>query len=61
MKYKRITKSVLTSELYNITYRFDISISIKTIIECIIKIKLLLIVYTDLKSFYEYFVKLRII
>jgi hypothetical protein len=61
MKYKRITKSILMSELYNIVYKFDISISIKTIIEYIIKIKLLLIIYINLKLFYKYFIKLRTI
>jgi hypothetical protein len=49
------------SELYNIIYKFNISILIKTIIEYIIKIKLLLIIYINLKLLYEYFIKLRII
>jgi hypothetical protein len=49
------------SELYNIVYKFNISISIKIIIKNIIKIKLLLIVYINLKLLYKYFIKLRTI
>jgi hypothetical protein len=49
------------SELYNIAYRFNINISIKIIIKRIIKIKLLLIVYRNLKLFYKYSIKLKTI
>jgi len=49
------------SELYNIIYRFNISILIKTIIKYIIKINLSLIIYINSKLFYKYFIKLRII
>jgi hypothetical protein len=48
-------------KLYRITYSFDIKTLIKVIINKIFKIKLLLIVYINLKSLYEYFVKLKII
>ena len=49
------------SELYNITYRFNINILIKIIIKYIIEINLLLIIYINLKLFYKYFIKLKII
>jgi hypothetical protein len=49
------------SELYNIIYKFNIDISVKTIVKYIIKIKLLLIIYINLKLFYKYFIKLKTI
>jgi hypothetical protein len=48
-------------KLYGIIYNFNIKALIKAIINKILKIKLLLIVYINLKLFYKYFVKLRII
>jgi hypothetical protein len=61
MKYKRVTRSVLASELYEIAYSFDISGLVKSIINKVLEIKVLLIVYIDSKSLYEYLVKLGII
>jgi hypothetical protein len=48
-------------KLYRIIYDFDIKILIKAIINKILKIKLLLIIYINLKLLYKYFIKLRII
>jgi len=58
MKYKRVTRSVLASELYSITYSFNISSLVKSIINKVLEIEVLLVVYIDSKSFYEYLVKL---
>jgi hypothetical protein len=58
IKYKRITKSVLAFKLYAIAYSFDISASIKFIIDKVLRIKLPLILYTDSKSLYDCLVKL---
>jgi hypothetical protein len=48
-------------KLYKIVYNFDIKVLIKVIIDKVFKIKLLLIVYINLKLFYKYFIKLKII
>jgi hypothetical protein len=48
-------------KLYRIIYDFDIKTLIKVIIDKILKIKLLLIIYINLKLFYKYFVKLKTI
>jgi hypothetical protein len=48
-------------KLYKIVYNFDIRVLIKVIIDKVFKIELLLIIYTNSKSLYEYFVKLKII
>jgi hypothetical protein len=58
IKCKRVTWSVLASELYAIVYRFDIGASIKATIERILEIDLLLVLCTDLRSLYDYLVKL---
>jgi hypothetical protein len=58
MKYKRITRSILASKLYGIAYSFNISNLVKSIINKVLKIKVLLIIYIDSKSLYEYLVKL---
>ena len=47
------------SKLYGIIYNFNIEVLIKVIINKILKIKLLLII--NLKLFYKYFIKLKII
>jgi hypothetical protein len=57
-KYKRVTRSVLASELYGIAYGFDMGISVKSIIDRVLEIELLLVVYTDSKSLYKYLIKL---
>ena len=61
IKYKRIIRSILVSELYTIAYRFNTSAIIKLTIKQLLQIKLLLILYTNLKSLYKYFVKLSTI
>jgi hypothetical protein len=58
MKYKRVTRSVLALELYSIAYGFDISGLVKTIINRILEIEVLLVIYIDSKSLYKYLVKL---
>ena len=59
IKYKRVTRSVLASELYVIVYGFDMGASIKATIERILGIDLLLVLYTDSRSLYDCLVKLR--
>jgi hypothetical protein len=61
MKYKRVTRSILALELYSIAHGFNISSLVKTIINRILEIEVLLVVYIDSKSLYEYLVKLGII
>ena len=59
MKYKRVTRSILASKLYNVAHGFNISSLVKTIINRILEIEVLLVIYIDSKSLYEYLVKLR--
>ena len=61
MKYKRVTRSILASKLYGIAHGFDISSLVKSIINKVLKIEVLLIIYIDSKSLYKYLVKLRTI
>jgi hypothetical protein len=61
MKYKRVTRSILASKLYGIAHGFNISSLIKSIINKVLEIKVLLIIYIDSKSLYKYLVKLGII
>jgi hypothetical protein len=49
---------VLASELYRIINSFNIGACVKTTIDLILGEDLPLILYRDLKSFYEYLVKL---
>jgi len=58
MKYKRVTRSILASKLYNVAHGFNISSLVKTIINRILEIEVLLVIYIDSKSLYEYLVKL---
>jgi len=58
MKYKRVTRSVLALELYGIAHGFNIGDLVKTIINRILEIEVLLVVYIDSKSLYECLVKL---
>ena len=60
IKYKRVTRSVLALELYEIIHNFNISAFIKFIINKVLEINLLLIIYINSKSLYEYLVKLGI-
>ncbi len=58
IKYKRVTRSVLASELYRIAHGFDYAAVLKSTIKKIVQNDLLLVIYTDSKSLYEYLVKL---
>ena len=58
MKYRRVTRSVLASELYGMAHGFDIGAVVKSIVNRALEIDLPLVVYIDLKSLYEYLVKL---
>jgi len=58
MKYKRVTRSVLASKLYDIAYSFNISSLVKTIINKVLEIEVLLVIYINSKSLYKYLVKL---
>jgi hypothetical protein len=58
IKCKRVTRSVLASELYAMVHGFDIGASIKFTIERALKISLPLVLCTDSKSLYDCLVKL---
>ena len=59
IKYKRVTQSVLVSELYRIAHGFNVRATIKLIIKKILQINtLLLVLYTNSKSLYNCLVKL---
>jgi hypothetical protein len=58
VKYKKITWSILASKLYGIVYSFDISTAIKSTIDKILQVNLLLVLYTDSKSLYNCFIRL---
>jgi hypothetical protein len=58
IKCKRVTRSVLASELYAMAHRFDTGAAIKSTIEAILRIQLPLILCTDSKSLYDCLVKL---
>ena len=58
IKCKRVTRSVLASKLYRMAYSFDIAVAIKSIVDKVLQINLLLILYTDFKSLYNYLIRL---
>lgn len=59
IKCKRVTRSVLASELYGMAHGFDAGAAIKTTIEKILRIERLpIILCTDSKSLYDCLVKL---
>jgi len=58
MKYRRVTRSVLASELYSIVYGFNMGAIVKSIVNRVLEINLLLIIYIDSKSLYECLIKL---
>jgi len=58
MKYKRVTRSILASKLYGIAHGFDISSLVKSMINKVLEIEVLLVIYINSKSLYEYLVKL---
>jgi hypothetical protein len=59
IKCKRITRSVLTIELYAMINDFDVETIIKSIIERMLHIFLSLIFFTDSKSLFDCLVKLE--
>jgi len=58
IKCKRVTRSVLASELYAIVTGFDIGAAIKATVEQLLQIELPLILCIDSRSLYDCFVKL---
>jgi hypothetical protein len=58
IKCKRVTRSVLASELYGMAHGFDYGVVLKTTIEKILQTDLPLVICTDSKSLYECLVKL---
>jgi hypothetical protein len=59
IKYKRVTRSVLIVELYEMTHSFDIEIVIKRTLRRIFEINISLILCIDSKSLYDCLVRLR--
>ena len=58
IKCKRVTRSVLASELYGMAHGFDMGASIKATMDKILNTNIPLIVCTDSKSLYDCLVKL---
>jgi hypothetical protein len=58
IKCKRVTRSVLASELYGMAHGFDIGAAVKATIERILEIELPLVICTDSRSLYDCLVKL---
>lgn len=58
VKCKRVTRSVLASELYAMTLGFDVGAVIKLTFQCILKREIPLVLCTDSHSLYECLVKL---
>jgi hypothetical protein len=59
-KYKRVTRSVLALKLYAIAHGFNIGALVKSTINKVLGIDLLLVLCTDSKSLYKCLVKLGI-
>ena len=57
-KCKRVTRSVLASELYGMAHGFDISASVKSTVDKALEIDLPLVLCTDSRSLYQCLVKL---
>lgn len=58
IKCKRVTRSVLASELYAMAHGFDIGAAIKATVEQILQIELPLVLCTNSRSLYDCLVKL---
>ena len=58
IKCKKITYSILVAELYGMAYGFDIRVVNKMTLGKILGLAILPILFTNLKSFYDYLVKL---
>ena len=56
-----MTRNVLTFELYDMNYKFDIKAMLKTTVKKMLQFDILLIICINFKSLYECFVKLKII
>ena len=59
VKCKRMTRNVLTVELYAMTHEFDIEIVIKITLTNILQSNIFFIFCIDFKSLYDYFIKLN--
>ena len=59
VKCKRVTRSVLASELYSTVHSFNISVAVKTMLDKILQINLPVILCTDSKSLYDCLIQLR--
>ena len=57
-KCKRVTRNVLTAELFAMTQKFDIASILKSSIEKMLQISLSMIICTDFKSLYDCLVRL---
>ena len=58
VKCKRVTWSVLASKLYSMAHGVDISTAIKSTMDKILQVNLLLVLYTNSKSLYDCLVRL---
>jgi hypothetical protein len=58
VKCKRVTRSVLASELYGMAHGFDIGAAIKSTLDKVLRINLPLVLCTDSKSLYDCLVRL---
>jgi hypothetical protein len=58
IKCKRVTRSVLASELYGMAHGFDIAVAIKSTVDKVLQINLPLVLCTDSKSLYDCLVRL---
>jgi hypothetical protein len=60
IKFKRITRNVLTIELFAMIYDFNVNSILKAILTKILDILISLILVIDSKSLYDYLVRLKI-
>jgi len=58
IKCKRVTRSVLASELYGMTHGFDIGTAIKSTLDKVLQVNIPLVLCTDSKSLYDCLVRL---
>jgi hypothetical protein len=58
VKCRRVTRSVLASELYALAHGFDIAVAVKTTLDLILRKEVPLVLCTDSKSVYDCIVKL---
>lgn len=59
IKYKQVIHNILIAKLYEIAYKFDIRVVIKTIIEKILRSAILPILYSNSKFLYNFLIKLK--